>query len=140
MYKCKWFNIKELVSKETYAKRGEKSWQLMDDRLLMTIDKLREKYGKMTINSWSFGGNRNWAGLRTSDSPWYSTYSQHTFGRAVDIIFNDITAEEVRKDILADPDSDVFASINSFEEGTSWLHIDVRNVDRILTFPIPIKS
>lgn len=140
MYKCKWFNIKELVSPGTYSARGEKAWQLLDDRLLITLDRLREKYGRMTVNNWSYGGNREWSGLRTPDSPWYSTYSQHSFGRAADIIFNDVTAEEVRQDILAAPDDNTFVNITSFEEGTSWLHVDVRNVDRILTFPIPFKS
>lgn len=137
MYKCRNFGIKELVSKGTYDIRGEKSWQLFDSRLLETIDMLRDKYGKTTINDWSWGGTSHWRGLRTADSKYYSAYSQHSFGRAADLIFNDVTAESVRQDILANPNDPVFKYINSFEEGTSWLHIDVRNVDRILTFPIP---
>ena len=140
MYKCKHFIIEELVSPGTHAVRGHKAWQLLDDRLLMTIDMLRDKYGQMTINNWKWNGDREWSGLRTPDSPWYSTYSQHSFGRAVDCIFKDVTAEQVRQDILSNPDDSNFKYINSFEEGTSWLHIDVRNCDRILTYPIPMKK
>ena len=140
MYKCKHFVIQELVSPGTYKDRGEKAWQLLDDRMLMTLDLLREKYGKMTVNNWKWGGDREWSCLRTAESPWFSKYSQHSFGRAADVIFNDITAEEVRQQILANPDDPTFALINSFEENTSWLHFDVRNSDRILTFPIPLKT
>lgn len=142
MYKCKHFIIQELVDEETYNKRGEKAWELLDDRLLMTLDMLRDRYGKMTINNWRWTARtpRMWSGLRTPDSPWYSTYSQHTYGRAADIIFDSITAEEVRQDILREPDDIDFQYINSFEEGTSWLHIDVRNTDRIKTFPVPLPK
>jgi len=47
IYKCKHFGIKELVSEGTYNKRGEKAWQLLDDRILRTIDFLRETYGSI---------------------------------------------------------------------------------------------
>jgi len=140
MYKCKHFIIQELVSPGTFQKRGEKAWQLLDDGMLMTLDRLRDKYGKMTVNNWKWGGDREWSCLRTADSPWFSTYSQHSFGRAADIIFADVTAESVRQDILANPDEFAFEFINSFEENTSWLHFDVRNCDRVLTYPIPMKK
>jgi len=134
MYICKHFIIEELVSPQTYKDRGEKAWQLLDDRMLMTLDRLRERYGKMTVNSWKWGGNREWSGLRTADSPYFSKYSQHSFGRAADIIFNDITTEEVRQDILDNPDDPTFEFINSIELGVSWLHLDCRNVERIFAF------
>ncbi len=140
MYICKNFIIQELVSPGTFRKRGEKAWQLLDTRMLITLDRLREKYGSMTVNNWKWGGNREWSGLRTADSPWFSTYSQHSFGRAADVMFKDVTAESVRQDILSDPDEDTFEFINSFEENTSWLHFDVRNSNRILTYPIPLKT
>lgn len=128
------FIIEELVDEETFNKRGQRAWELLDDRLLVTLDRLRERYGRMTINSWKWAGDRSWSGLRTKDSPWYSMYSQHTFGRAADIIFADYTAEQIRQDILDDPDHSDFEYINSFEDGVSWLHIDVRNTNRIKVF------
>lgn len=141
MYIPKHFGIKELVPKQVFADRGEKAWQLLDDRILLTIDMLREKYGSITINDWSWkkDGEKfsQWRGLRTADSPYYSKYSQHSFGNAVDLIFKHVTAEQVRQDILANPVDPAFVYINSFEEGTSWVHLDCRNVQRILTFPVP---
>lgn len=134
MYKCKYFNIKELVSPGTYNARGEKAWQLLDDRLLWTLDELRKKYGPMTINDWSWGGQREWSGLRTPDSPYYSQYSQHSYGRASDIIFKNISAEEVRQHILANSEDPTYKYINAMELGVSWCHLDIRNCDRILAF------
>ena len=140
MYKCKHFSIEELVSPGTFQARGEKAWLLLDDRMLITLDRLREKYGKATVNNWKFGGDRHWSGLRTPDSPYYSTYSQHSYGRAADVIFNDVTSEEVRQEIIANPTDPTFEFITSMEEGVSWLHFDVRNCERFLLFPVPLKS
>ena len=133
-YRCKHFIIQELVPPQVYEARGYKAWELIDVRLLMTLDRLRNRFGSMKINDWKWGGNREWSGLRTPNSPYYSPYSQHTFGRAADILFADITAEEVRQEILADPDNSSFDLIYSMELATSWLHIDVRNATRIKTF------
>ncbi len=134
MYKCKNFIIEELVSPQAFKDRGQKAWQLLDDRMLITLDRLREKYGSMTVNNWKWGGDREWSGLRTSDSPYFSKYSQHSFGRAADVIFKTVTAEKVRQDMLANPDDATFEYINSIELGVSWLHFDIRNVDRIFAF------
>lgn len=131
-YKCKHFKIHELVPPQVYKDRGEKAWELMDLRLLISIDKLRDEYGQATINNYEFGGNREWSGLRTPASPYYSPYSQHTFGRAADIIFKDHSAEDIRKDIALFPED--YPLINCIEEDVSWLHVDVRNCQRIKWF------
>jgi len=135
MYKCKHFEIHELVPKQIYLKRKEKAWELMDVRILKTIDMLRNRYGRMKINDYYWNGVREWSGLRTVDSPYYSKTSQHTFGRAVDIIFLDSTTDLVRNDILDLYNKDkIFRFINAMELGTNWLHIDVRNCKRLKTF------
>ena len=123
-YKCKHFLIEELVPPKVYADRGRKAWELIDVRILKTIDMLRDKYGQMTINNWKWAGSREWSGLRTPNSPYYSPYSQHTFGRAVDIIFKDKTAEEVRQDILNNPKDPAFKHIKSLD--MSLLAVDVK--------------
>mgnify|MGYP000698604211 CR=1 FL=1 len=137
MYKCKHFAIHELVPPKVYRDRGEKAWELMDERILQTIDKLRDRFGAAIINNYEFGGDRKWSGLRTSDSPWFSPYSQHTFGRAVDVIFRDVTAEEVREELRNIYDqvlNNVLPGITAVEEDVDWLHIDCRNCERIKWF------
>lgn len=132
MYQCTFFKIHELVPPQVYADRGERAWELLDDRLLISIDSMRKRYGKMTINNYVFGGKREWSGLRTPNSPYYSAYSQHTFGRAADILFSSITAESVRQDMLNN--LQLFPMITSLELDVSWVHIDTRNCNRIKTF------
>jgi len=126
--KAKHFIIQELVDPVTYNKFGERSWWFIDPDLIKIIDALREEFGSATINNWKWGGDRSWSGLRTSASPWYSTYSQHSFGRAADIIFKNHEAEEVRQAMIADPDKwlEIVPHI-TLEEGVSWVHVDVRN-------------
>ena len=134
MYQCEHFAIHEVVPPGVFHSRGEKGWELLDERLLITLDRLRKRYGPVTVNNWYWDGEREWSGLRTKESPFYSPFSQHTFGRAADCLFNNLTAEEVRQDILAQPDNSAFKLIGSIELGVSWLHFDVRNCDRIKTY------
>lgn len=137
MYKCKHFAIHELVPPDVFRERGESAWALLDDRMLITLDRLREKYGSMTVNNYFWDGTRKWSGLRTPGSPYYRTYSQHTFGRAADCVFKHTSAEKVRQDILRKPcdlTDPVFTLITSIELKVSWLHFDVRNCDRIMTY------
>ena len=132
MYICEHFKIHELVPQQVYQDRGEKAWELLDERLLITLDQLRKRYGPMTINNYYWQGDREWSGLRTKDSPYYSPYSQHSFGRAADCLFKKLSAEEVRQNILQYQNE--FPEINSVELGVSWLHFDVRNCNRIKTY------
>jgi hypothetical protein len=134
MYKCEHFAIHELVPPQVYRDRKEKAWELMDERLLITLDKLRKRYGSMTVNNYHWGKDREWSGLRTADSPYFSKYSQHSFGRAADCLFTKISSEEVRQEILANPNDEDFKLIGSLELNVSWLHFDVRNCERIKTY------
>ncbi|MCO6501358.1 MAG: hypothetical protein J5I47_13415 [Vicingus serpentipes] len=98
------------------------------DKKLITVDQfMRERYGKVTINNWYYGGNRNWSGIRTPDSPYYSQFSQHSYGRASDKIFKEITAEEVRADIKNNYVS-LYKELglSCIEDNVDWLHSDVR--------------
>jgi hypothetical protein len=132
MYTCKFFEIEELVHPQVFQDRGYKAWMLLDKGLLMAIDRLRERFGPMIINNWKFGGERKWSGLRNPDCPDYSQYSQHTFGRAFDILFTETSVDDVRRYILNHEDE--FPEIGGVELNTSWLHIDGRNAEGIRTF------
>ncbi|MEH6347773.1 MAG: hypothetical protein V7785_21945 [Bermanella sp.] len=126
MFKCKQpIGIKELVSRRVFEDRGEKAWALLDERALKTLDQLREKFGPITINDWSWGGSNEYRGFREPDCKIGAGYSQHRFGRAFDCQFNGVSAFEVRKQILSNPQD--FPFITSLEMNVSWLHFDVRN-------------
>ena len=136
-YRCKHFKIQELVSKRVYKDRGEKAWELLDSRALETLDTLRELFDfSLTVNSWSWGGPRQFSGLRTYGTKYYSKYSQHSFGRAFDVVSDHMSAEDMRTIIFNNQES--FPYIRAIELGTSWLHFDVRNArgedEKIFTF------
>lgn len=130
------FNIHELVPKKIYQTRNDKAWELIDSRLILLIDALRDDFGSATINNYAYGGNREWSGLRTPESPWYSPTSQHSFGRAADMIFKNHQAQEVREAIKANQDKYLtICDTITIEDDVTWLHIDVRNnIDKGLRF------
>lgn len=132
MYQCEYFKIHELVPKAVYSELGEKAWRLFDERILKLIDTLRDSHGPAYVNNWFWGGDKQWRGIRYPESPVYSPYSQHTFGRAIDVVFKQVTAEKARQDIRNHIDYYLSASgaeSITIEIGVSWLHVDVRNND-----------
>ena len=131
--KCKHFRIEELVDPETHRVFGEKSWWFFDEKLLRVIDRLRENLGQpITANNWLWGGNYTWRGLRTLDCGIGADYSQHRLGKALDFTVRNMTSCEVRKHIL-DNIAD-YPEIKGLELKTSWVHIDVRNAENLITF------
>ena len=122
------FKIHELVPLRLFnIVHEDVLWEMIDDKLIETIDYLKEKFpeGSMTINNYIWSGDRGWSGLRTKDSSYYSPTSQHSLGKAVDIIFSAYTTDEIRKYILDNPEE--FPHIGGIELLVSWLHLDVRS-------------
>ena len=71
MYIPRHFSIEEFVPPHVYQERGERAWQLLDERMLITCDQMREAFGPMIINTWhskklqKYFGYRQYSGLRT---------------------------------------------------------------------------
>jgi hypothetical protein len=133
--KSKYFKAYELVSKEDYEKMGDaKVWEIFDPNLIEVIDLIKEHFphGTMTINNWFWGGDRQWSGLRTPNSKYYSLKSMHSYGKAIDAVFSQYTADEVRSFVISNPQ--LFPHIKGIETDITWLHIDVRNRDEVLLF------
>ena len=128
----KHFRLEELVNKEFFNTYGEKAWLVFDNRILRLADALRDIYGPCTINNWLWDGDLQYCGFRENDSIG-AELSQHKFGRALDLHFHNITAEEVRKDILAKK-FELWEDIKGMEKDVSWLHIDVRNEPKLKVF------
>ena len=132
--RSKYFKLYELVDKDTYARYGENAWKFLDSRAIEMLDKLKEHFsnGTIVINSYHWKGDRQWSGLRTPKSMYFSQYSQHTFGRAFDCVFSDYDVNDVRGYIIAN--SVEFPYIKGIELDTNWLHFDVRNEDEVVKF------
>lgn len=133
MYSPKHFALYEMLPPEIYGSDMQsmgRGWRLFDNRILITADRLRHRYGKMICNTWWWGGNSTLRGLRPWHSPVGARYSQHKFGRALDLIPHMVEAEEIREDIRENPDDPTFEYITALELEISWLHVDCRNHDK----------
>lgn len=127
---CRHFEVTELVPKQFFELHGaERSIRAIDQRVLITLDQLREYFGPCTINDYQWGGVFNESGLRTPDCEHYSPTSQHTFGRAMDCKFKHFTAENVRDIVIRS--KVLFPYITFIEDKVNWFHFDVRNEQRI---------
>lgn len=118
----KYFNIKEFFigqEDEYYdmlANKADPAW-FIDPRLKTAIDKVREAAGVPVFinNGWrSFGKNIE---VHTGNT---GKYSQHQYGRAVDIR-SAISDEKMLEIIRAIPE------IKGIGIGKGWFHIDVRD-------------
>lgn len=108
-----------------YKNRTNILTYMLDKRLVIADQKLRDKFGPITINNWWDDGDRQYSGLRFPGDQYYSKTSQHSFGRASDKIFKLATAEEVRQYIEKHWKE---LGITSIEKGVSWVHSDVRYI------------
>lgn len=132
--RSKYFKVHEFVPEHIYKKYGEKAWRFIQLGLIRTYDTLKERFpnGSITINNYFWNGNRHWSGLRTPKSPYYSETSIHSFGGAGDSIFSEYDIEEVRQDIINNPE--IYPDVKGIEMEVSWLHVDVRNEDEVVLF------
>ena len=152
------FILPELVPPQVWEKRGERSIELLDDRILIFLQKVRNYYRKpVIVNTWYFDqdtknlykeikkddriferiitGYNNvffYRGLRPFEYKEGATYSQHKYGRAVDFHISGMDSEEIRKDVLAGR----IKGITTMETDISWFHGDVRftGMEKIRTF------
>lgn len=130
-YKPTYFKPYELVPKKVYLDWGLQSLRFLDDRILKTGDRLRERYGTAIINDWHWSGDYDSRGFRLPNDPDGARLSAHKRGQALDIIFNKVRAQKVRQDILDNPGDPDFEYITLLETNISWLHISCENVERI---------
>jgi len=122
-YIPKYFKLYELVPPEAFALTNINQWWFFDPRILYTADKIRARYGKMLCNTYYWGGENKYRGWRPFDCLVGARFSQHKFGRALDLVPFEATVEEIREDIRQGE----FNYVSCIELEVSWLHIDVRN-------------
>jgi hypothetical protein len=135
-YHPKYFALNEVIPPTIIAERGERAWSLMDDRILRGADWLREMFGPAVING-RFGGKVfTESGLRDPFTATGAKFSQHKFGRALDLKFTRVTAKEVYEYIIRNPGEARANGITTVEDIAftgNWLHIDARKLPE--TFP-----
>lgn len=128
-----YFGLHELVDQVSFERYGSRLWNVFDERILRAADRLRRRYGPLVCCDWHCGGTNHFRGWRAPGCNVGALLSQHRFGRALDLIPQRCTAEEIRQDLLDAPDF-VLGDlgqwlVTAFEADVSWLHIDCRNRD-----------
>lgn len=137
IYKCKYFHLVELLPRAFYEanilRYKDNLWFLFDAHGLITLDRLRDRYGKCHMNNWKWGGANGSKGFRPPESTIGAKLSQHRFGRGFDPKFENATADEVREDLKNNPGDPAFEYITAIEDGEiakTWFHYDTRNWDK----------
>ena len=125
MIKSEFFKVQELVTKEMYYLYGEKCWQFIDSRAILTLDQLRRVFGPLTVNDWYWGGGFTESGVRSFDYGGILNRSLHKFGCAFDVKSKTVTADEMRSYIINNIHE--FPYLVGLEMDVDWLHFDVRN-------------
>ena len=128
-YKCHYFQIQELVDPETYKLFGERGWMLFHQQALLSLDGIRQYFGKpVIINNWYVGGVFEFRGFRPKTCTIGGIYSQHRFGNGFDLDVEGIPAHEVREEIVKNKDHDLLVRITCLEIDVGWVHSDSRNI------------
>ena len=145
------FSIEELLPppvflpdtfRTVYQQQPEKLFRLFDYRVLVTLDRLRKRYGPCTVNNWHFFDASAWndlsvhmfrfSGWRPEDCEEGAIFSEHKRFRAMDCKFRQVTPSEIWDDMLADVSAAEFEYIKRIEAFSSmtWFHFDMGHTGR----------
>ena len=107
---------------------------MFDDRILRAADIIREDFGPMYCKQLGYRWRRTQSGYRESWMKYYSPTSQHSFGRALDMLPQQSMLADIQRKIRTDRER--YALITGLEqgEGVTWLHIDCRNNSNLQMF------
>lgn len=112
---------------------------LLDYRIIRSLEVIRQELGKVYVNNWFWGGNSQWRGYRTAEWDKFNSASAHAWGHAVDFNVQGYTAEAVREWILTWQERFLALGITRLESGIdapTWVHMDVKytGLDQIKVF------
>ena len=127
LYAPRHYRMEEFVPPEVSAALGNRALLVMDYRILKTADAVREFFNRpVVINNWKFTGDRTQAGFRLHTCRVGAAYSQHRFGRALDMIIEKVSADEARRQVINNRNH--FPYVTAIEDKVGWLHVDCRTV------------
>jgi len=131
-----YFKPQELVTPYVFQRLGDAALTVMDDRLLIALDAVRNMVDRpITVNNWHIGGAFDERGFR-DEAIGGNKLSQHRFGRAVDFDVEGLSPEMVRQMIVSTwKYSEDLRHITAIERGVNWVHIDVRPI-QVITGPM----
>jgi hypothetical protein len=128
-YKPVHFKVEEFLPPDLYNQFGARGLELlMDSRILMTMDALRETFDvPITINNYHACGPFTQRGFRNAPGDG-AALSQHRFGRACDFDIRGISAEAFREEARAGKLREQLLYVTRIEDGITWCHIDCAGI------------
>lgn len=125
------FILEEFICPEIYAIWGELSLWFIDSRIIDIAQFLRTRLNKpCTINNWHSGGQYKESGLRSFNTTTGGKFSDHKFGRAIDLKIKDTSPAQVHqfiKDNLAALSLLGLTTLENLEFTPTWSHLSTRN-------------
>ena len=135
------FALQEFVPPAIWSGYKQKSMMFLDPRIINIAQAVRELFDEpIVINGRFMGKTYKNSGYRTPRTSVGALYSQHKFGRAIDVkLKSRPDYDEVRQVIRANFALLSGHGLTAMELGTAgWLHLDCRwtlNPDRLLELP-----
>lgn len=120
------FSLEEFIHPAILKRVGDRSLDFLHPQLVLTIQALRDKFGRITINNWLWDGKFKDSGLRLPLGELGAGMSSHKFGCAADCKFSDVEPIEVQTYIIRHQSE--FPSIVRLENALvtkTWLHVEV---------------
>lgn len=146
MYRCAYFNIKELVSPIVYNKFGDRSWMFFSPEVLADLDIIRETWGSsIIINDWSWGGNLKQCGLRSNLDQLVKDktitnnlyISAHMMGKGFDLhdkLNRNPKLYEHIRNLIYKKKLNSFKRLENLANTTGWVHVDSYQTDSGIVF------
>ncbi len=124
------FVVQEFINPEAYAKDGDKSISLIDPKLIIIAQWVRDDIGKsITINNWHSGGIFKESGLRDKNTGTGAKGSQHKLGKAIDPKIAGMTGK-MWYDYVKSNVVELYAlglrRIEHYSLATTWCHMDTK--------------
>lgn len=134
----RYFNLKELVSREVYTKKGTSAWSYIDPRLMEVVLWLRKGLGiPLVCNNWGNGGSLSQRCFRSNLDQIVSDKtkkgalycSAHMRGQAIDLSSGKMTAKQIRQWIREHATQCPHPiRLEDDKSAPTWVHIDVCNI------------
>jgi hypothetical protein len=128
----KHFFLDEFFPKETYlAKEKEELIVMIDPVIPAASQLLRNEFGPAIANNWWYSNlteHRNYAGWRPKTCTVGALKSTHKEGKAVDLIFANASAYDVRDYILKNDKRFFDLGIRRLEQDVDWVHMDTKGI------------
>lgn len=124
------FYLDEFIPPDIYRERGARSISLIDQRIIIATQFLREQFNvPVIVNNWFNGGRFQESGLRSPLTRTGAKWSQHKFGRASDLKCS--LGPTKMKEILLEHEqylieNQLITTVENVDKTPTWLHIDCR--------------